>query len=160
MATAEEALSGILAEVSTSIRAREPNTTAVISAKWSRFVEHDHDDTGKSIREVTGVSRLFELDAPEEITPYCLPGYSVHFRRFRIPTTFLYYKSSRWAVAAIADIGIIRHWFLNNQGGSGVDGISSRIYPMDEIPTREIHESDPWVYYTINLDVLTTITFS
>lgn len=160
MATAHEALAGLLTEVSTSIKTIEPEETITISAKWKRFTEHNADGTEKPIREVTGVSRLFEFGEIEEVGPYSLPGHAVHYRRFRIPVTFLYYRSTRWSVAAIEDIGQIRHWFMNHQGGSGVDGISCRVFPLQELPVVDRHEEDPWNYYTINLDVHTTITYS
>lgn len=152
----ESALRELSAEVSWSIRAITPNRP--IEAKWSRFKEHDPHKTQRHITDISGIARLFEIgEFLDNGTSY--QGYTTEGLNFESYVTFAYPRDPDWHRAALDDISEIRHWFVNHQGGSGVDGISSRIFDYETKVVIEKNMDDPWDYYTIRLLVRADITF-
>ena len=159
MATVEAALRGLYSEVVSSIKAIDPTSTAIIDSSAAHFTHHNEDEAEKPITQMTGPCRLFAVGAFREVDPIRI-GHSNDEKRYEVPVTFCYRRSARWSMAAMDDMAQVRHWFLNNQGGSGVSGIASRFFDPSVPPEVTENPVDPWDYHTIRLKITAEITFT
>ena len=156
MTTLTAALKGIRAEISDTIRETGPQER--VSAGVAAFKEHDYADKGQPIEEIAGPARLFEIKEPVGVDNP-MDGGDTTRQQWQIDVVFCYPRESKWFSIARGDIEKIRLALLNDHGGHGVSGVSSRwvIGNPGDIPADR-SSADPWDYYTLPIAVITETT--
>lgn len=153
----ESILRELSAEISSSIRALTVNRK--FSDDASRFQEHDYKKAGKDVTEMTGIPRLFDI-SDWSIMGRWHTGYAFDGPIYECKVTFIYPDSDEWNRAAIDDLEEMRHWFLNNHGGSGVTGVAARFFVLDEQITPTPYPDDPWASYVLTMRAYTETAFT
>ena len=140
--------------------------TRKISERTSRFTVHDAEDMGQPIQDQTGPARLFEVGGPELVSVE-RTGSTTETKLFRFPITFLYPRGridkvshSSWGDIAAADIDLLRHYFLNNYGGSNVEGVNGRWIDNHAPANVEENMQDNVNYHTVYMMANVDITYT